>query len=202
MITILDLGISNLNSVLNALQYLGVEYSVTNDNAGIYKASHLLLPGVGTFSEGMRMLNKYDLVDPLRDAALHDGKFIFGICLGMQLMFERSEESAGVEGLGIVEGSVTSLPKSDKYQIPRIGWADSIIRRNFLSLQENDVKDFYYIHSYFCEPKHSDIITVCDKDEPRLVCAIKKDNIYGCQFHPEKSHNAGLGLLKKFAEEE
>ena len=199
MITILDIGISNLNSVINSLKYLGIEYCIANNKVDIDNSSHLLFPGVGTFGEGMRILQENDLIAPIKKAILYDKKLIFGICLGMQLLFESSEESPNVDGLGLIKGTVIALPKSDKYQIPRIGWADSIVKKEFLGAQENEVKDFYYIHSYCCKPKNVDIITIYDKDEPSIISAIRDNNVYGCQFHPEKSHNAGLELLMEFA---
>lgn len=200
MITVVNLGISNLSSVLNALEYLGIEFCVSDNKDEISKATHIILPGVGTFGKGMEQLKAKSLIDVIREQALRNKKPILGICLGMQLMFESSEESQGVEGLGLLKGSVIRLPKSEKYTIPRIGWAESIFKKNFLGFNVSDKADFYYIHSFYCVPQDNNVIAITNEDE-NITCAIKDNNVFGCQFHPEKSHKAGLNLLKQFAQE-
>lgn len=201
MITVVNLGISNLNSVLNALSYLGIDFCISNKKEEITKATHLILPGVGTFGEGMSQLKEKGLVEILREEVLNNKKPILGICLGMQLMFESSEESTGIEGLGLIKGDVIKLPKSDKYTIPRIGWAESNFKKDFLGFNRGDDMDFYYIHSFYCKPAVSEIVAITD-EEGNIACSVQDGNIFGCQFHPEKSHKAGLTLLKQFAQKQ
>lgn len=200
MITVVNLGISNLSSVLNALEYLGIEFCVSSDKDEIAKATHIILPGVGTFGKGMEQLKAKGLIEVIREQALKNKKPVFGICLGMQLMFESSEESGGVEGLGLLKGKVIKLPKSEKYTIPRIGWAESVFKKDFLGFNKGDKADFYYIHSFYCVPNDSEVTAITNEDE-NICCAVQDNNIFGCQFHPEKSHKAGLSLLKQFAQE-
>jgi glutamine amidotransferase len=200
MITVVNLGISNLSSVLNALKYLGLDFCVSSRKDDISKSSHIVLPGVGTFGEGMSQLKENGLVEVLKEEVLTKKKPIIGICLGMQLLFETSEETEGVEGLGILKGNVIRLPKSDKYTIPRIGWAESFFTKDFLGFNKNDAADFYYIHSFYCDPVNKNITSIID-EEGKIACAVQDGNIFGCQFHPEKSHKAGLSLLKQFSQE-
>lgn len=201
MIAVVNLGISNLNSVLNALSYLNVDFCVSNNKDEISKASCIILPGVGTFGEGMSQLGANNLIDVLREEVLVNKKPIMGICLGMQLLFESSEETLGVEGLGLIKGNVIKLPKSDKYTIPRIGWAESEFEMDFLGFKKGDMADFYYIHSFCCKPNSAEVVAISSEDHD-IAGAIKDKNIYGCQFHPEKSHQAGLKLLKQFSQEQ
>lgn len=200
MITVINLEISNLNSVLNALKYLEIEFCVSDKKEEIEKATHIILPGVGTFGKGMEQLKSKGLIEPIRKQAFEKKIPVMGICLGMQLLFESSEESPGAEGLGLLKGNVIKLPKSEKYTIPRIGWAESIFKQDFLGFKNGDKTDFYYIHSFYCNPSDKNVIAIVNEDD-NIACAIKENKIYGCQFHPEKSHKAGLNLLKNFAQE-
>lgn len=201
MITVINLGMSNLSSVLNALTYLELDFCVSDKKEEVAMASRIILPGVGTFGEGMNRIREKDLFETLREEVLVNGKPIMGICLGMQLLFELSEESIGVEGLGLSKGTVIKLPKSDKYTIPRIGWAGSVFKKDFLGFNKDEIADFYYIHSFYCNPINKNIVSIMDEDK-NITCAIQDNNIYGCQFHPEKSHKAGLKLLKQFSKEQ
>lgn len=198
MIAVVNLGISNLSSVLNALKYLELPYFILNNPNELCNSSHIILPGVGTFGEGMKQLENRGLTAILREEVLSKKKPVIGICLGMQLLFESSEESPDAKGLSLIQGKVIKLPKSIKYTIPRIGWAESNIKKDFLGFNKDNKIDFYYIHSYYCKPEKEEIISITDEEEA-ITCAINKNNIYGCQFHPEKSHKAGLNLLKHFA---
>ena len=200
MITVVNLGISNLSSVLNALKYLGLDFCVSSQKEDISKSSHIILPGVGTFGEGMSQLKQKGLVDVLKDEVLNKKKPIIGICLGMQLLFETSEETVGINGLGLLAGNVIRLPKSDKYTIPRIGWAESVFTKDFLGFNKKDTADFYYIHSFYCDPVNKNITSIID-EEGKIACAVQENNVFGCQFHPEKSHKAGLRLLTQFSQE-
>lgn len=201
MIAVVNIGISNLNSVLNALNYMNLDFKVTDNKAEIANATHIILPGVGTFGEAMNQLKNKDLIDVLKTEVLVNKKPILGICLGMQLLFESSEESEGVKGLSLLKGSVIKLPKSEKYTIPRIGWAESLFEKDFLGFNRGNIADFYYIHSFYCKPESKDSIAISG-EEGNVICAVQENNVYGCQFHPEKSHKAGLKLLKQFAQEQ
>lgn len=200
MITVINLEISNLSSVLNVLSYVGIDYHVSDKKEDMKLASHIILPGVGTFGAGMTQLKDKGLIETLRNEAFNNKKPIMGICLGMQLLFESSEESEGFEGLGLLKGDVIKLPPSDKYTIPRIGWAESTFKRDFLGFKAGEKQDFYYIHSFYCKPTQPNIISITDEDG-NIACAVQNANVFGCQFHPEKSHKAGLSLLKHFSKE-
>lgn len=197
MIALINLGNSNLQSVVNALDYLSISYVITNCIHDIEKCDKIILPGVGTFSSGVLKLKELKLFDIIKKEVVSNNKPILGICLGMQLLFESSEESSGIEGLGVVKGKVISLPLSQNYKIPRIGWADSRLNFDFLGLKKGQNIDFYYIHSYYVKPNDSSVVAI-DTDA-QLVSAIKYKNIYGCQFHPEKSYISGLDIISAFA---
>jgi glutamine amidotransferase len=197
LITLINLGNSNLQSVINSLDYLNIEYLVSEDYKDIVKSDGIILPGVGTFESGILRLRELKMYDILRNEVLVKNKPILGICLGMQLLFESSEESPGFEGLGLIGGNVISIPNSKKYKIPRIGWAESILNFDFLGLKKNQVVSFYYIHSFYVNPLDKKIITIITDEN--LTAAINQNNIYGCQFHPEKSHTNGLTILSRFA---
>lgn len=199
MIAVVNLGISNLTSVLNALKYLGLDFYVADKPEELSNASHIILPGVGTFGEGMKRLNNKGFTEALNIEVLTNKKPLLGICLGMQLLFQSSEESPDAIGLSLVKGKVVRLEKSAKYTIPRIGWAESVFKSNFLGIDAGKKLDFYYIHSFCCQPENQDIITITDETS-KITAAIQDNNIMGCQFHPEKSHKTGLILLKQFAE--
>ena len=198
MIGVINLGNSNLKSLTNTLDFLKINYKVVSKSKELKDVKKLILPGVGTFGNGMERLEKLDLITTIIEEVKIKEKPILGICLGMQLLFESSEESIGMKGLDLVKGKVISLPKSNNYGIPRIGWAESAINSDFLSLEKNDTVDFYYIHSYYVKPYDANIISI--NTDNNITASIKYKNIYGCQFHPEKSHIKGLKILKSFSD--
>ncbi len=198
MLVVINLKISNLSSVLNALDFLAIKYKVSDKAEDIKGASGLILPGVGTFEAGMGSLEKSGLLEVLKQEVVKNKKPILGICLGMQMFFEDSEESPGAKGLSFFKGSVRKLPKNKDYTIPRIGWGESYVKKEMLGLNVGQTKDFYYIHSFAANPLDNGIIAITT--EKTGVCgAVCEGNIFGCQFHPEKSHTAGLNILKEFA---
>jgi glutamine amidotransferase len=197
LIALINLGNSNIQSVINALDHLSIGYIKTDSVNDVKKCDRIILPGVGVFGSGISRLKELKLFDAIKEEVVNNNKPILGICLGMQLLFESSEESSGVEGLGLIKGKVVSLPLSQNYKIPRIGWADSKLNFDFLGLKKNQNIDFYYIHSYYVKPNDSSIVAI-DTDA-KLASAIKYKNIYGCQFHPEKSHVNGLNIIDAFS---
>ena len=200
MIALINLGNSNIQSVINALNFLEIEYIEVDNADDIEQCDKIILPGVGTFGNGMEKLKTLNLVEKLRDEVLIQNKPILGICLGMQMLFDSSEESIDVEGLGFIPGKVVALPKSDNYKIPRIGWSESKIQFDFLGLRKNESFDFYYIHSFYVKPEDNSIVAI--KTDANLTSSVQYKNIYGCQFHPEKSHIYGLKILKSFSKVE
>jgi len=196
MIAVINLGNSNITSIINALEYLNIKYIVTKNYRDIEKCSKILLPGVGSFGNGIDELMRLNLFNTLKSEVLVNKKPILGICLGMQLLFEKSEESLNVEGLSLLKGEVVKLPDSVYYTIPRIGWADSRVNFDFLSLKKDEQIDFYYIHSFYVHPDDKSIVSI--STDKNITSAINFKNIYGCQFHPEKSYTKGLQILEGF----
>ncbi|MHB1679027.1 MAG: imidazole glycerol phosphate synthase subunit HisH [bacterium] len=200
-IVIIDYGMGNLNNVKNSFNKIGFDPVITDDFHEIEKATHLILPGVGGFKDAMKELKNKDLVQPVKDA-ISNYEFVsfLGICLGMQLLFESSEEFGETEGLGILKGKVIKFNENVVPIIPHIGWNDINIKKNeikeFKNIKNNSF--FYFLHSYYCKPDDDTITAAsCCYYETFAAC-VKKDNIFACQFHPEKSHDAGLTLLKNF----
>ncbi len=198
-IVIVDYGMGNLKNVRNAVGYIGYEADISDDYRVIENASHLILPGVGGFQDAMHTLKQKGLVEPIRDA-VSGGKNFLGICLGMQLLFETSEEFGCSEGLAILKGKVVRFDEDKTPLIPHIGWNDiKILKRadKYSTTADADNRFFYFLHSYYCLPEEDITVAVCDYHGEFAAC-VQKDNIFACQFHPEKSHGAGLTLLKNF----
>ena len=196
MIALVNLGNSNIQSVINALDFLQIKYTITTTPEEIKTCDKIILPGVGTFGNGVEQLHKLNLFDTIKTEVLVNNKPILGICLGMQMLFNSSHESEGVKGLGLIEGDVVSLPLSDNYKIPRIGWATSKLQFDFLGLNKDESIDFYYIHSFYVIPNNLEVVSIFTDEN--LTSSVHYKNIYGCQFHPEKSHKSGLKILESF----
>ncbi|MHB1664399.1 MAG: imidazole glycerol phosphate synthase subunit HisH [bacterium] len=201
-IVIIDYGMGNLNNVKNSFNKIGFNPVITDDFHEIEKATHLILPGVGGFKDAMKELKNKNLIQPIKDA-ISNYEFVsfLGICLGMQLLFESSEEFGETEGLGILKGKVIKFNENIVPIIPHIGWNDINIKKNeikeFKNIKNNSF--FYFLHSYYCKPDDVVITAASCFYYEKFAACVKKDNIFACQFHPEKSHNAGLTLLKNFA---
>ncbi len=196
-IAIIDYGMGNLKNVRNAFNFLGYDAEITGNYKNIENADYLILPGVGGFKDAMLTLGQKKLIEPIKDT-IAAGKRFLGICLGMQLLFETSEEFGYTEGLGVLKGKVIKFDHSVIPLIPHIGWNDIEIleqTKEFNGIKNNSF--FYFLHSYYCVPEEDIIAAVCDYYGKFTAC-VKKDNIFACQFHPEKSHTAGLALLKNF----
>lgn len=195
MIAIVDYGMGNLRSVTNAFARLGGSIVVTRDKGRIAEASAIVVPGVGAFGKCMENLRGFDLLDVLREQ-ISKGKPYLGICLGLQMLFESSEEAPGVEGLSLVKGSVRRF-KND-LKVPHMGWNQVEQIKNsrvFKGIDQGEY--FYFVHSFYPEPGEDVIASKTDYGSP-FASAIERDNIFACQFHPEKSQKVGLRLLQNF----
>ncbi len=198
MVVIIDYGMGNVTSVLIALKKIGANAEVTNDRDKIYRAAKLILPGVGAFNDGITNIKKRNLNNILKNVVFDNKKPILGICLGMQLMCTRSYEFGEFEGLGWVNANVKPLDEKINLCVPHMGWNDiSIVGKSTLTA-ELPVNDFYFVHSYYVDCENKDnVIAICNYGID-FCCAFQKENIYGVQFHPEKSQGAGLALLNNF----
>ncbi len=202
MIHVVDLGIGNIGSVGRALSYLKVEYAVTSDALELSKAKKILLPGVGSFQPAAEALNKNGIRETLRAKALEEQVPFLGICLGMQLLLEVGREGGTHSGLGLIRGTVDAIDVDRTvFSIPHMGWND--VQSNNLDMFKGlpESSCFYFVHSY--EVKSSDPvakIAYTEYGNKKICAAIEKDNIWGAQFHPEKSQAAGLKILKNFAD--
>ena len=199
MLVIVDYGIGNLGSLLNMCKYIGVEAMVSGDAKVIVEASHLILPGVGAFDHGMKSLNDSGLSDVLTRCALDKKTPILGICLGMQLMTNKSEEGRE-SGLGWIDAKVSKIPSSHIIKVPHMGWSRlEISQKSIMFSNLTQDSRYYFVHSYCvsCNDREDSVARVhygIDFD-----VAFEKNNIFGVQFHPEKSHQFGMELIKNFA---
>lgn len=195
MVAIIDYGAGNLHSVKNALDFLGAESEITGDRNKIEKASHIILPGVGAFGDAMKSMEKSGLIETVKKAA--DGtKPFLGICLGLQLLFESSEESPGVEGLGIFKGSVVKIPDRG-LKIPHMGWNNISLTKKSRILPDNE-PFVYFVHSYYIQPTDKDVVSARTEYGEVLDIAVERGNVFATQFHPEKSGDAGMEILRRF----
>lgn len=199
MIAIIDYDAGNLKSVEKALIHLGENPVVSRDPEVILKADKVILPGVGSFKEAMERLKEYKLVDVIHEVVKMQKPFL-GICLGLQLLFESSEESPGVEGLGILKGKIVRIPDYEDLKIPHIGWNSlkfSNKGRLFAGLEEEPY--VYFVHSYYLQAEEPEIVVASTWYGTDIHASVEKGNVFACQFHPEKSSDTGLKILKNFA---
>ena len=202
MVAIIDYGAGNLQSVKKALDYLGCESVITSDKAVIEGASHIILPGVGSFGDAMDSIRSRGLEEVIKNAASGEKKFL-GICLGLQILFEESEESPGVKGLGIFNGSIVKIPENLGLKVPHMGWNSvSIKQKNGIFTDIKDESYFYFVHSFYLKDADSDIVAGCADYGVNIQCAVQKGKVSATQFHPEKSGEIGLKLLKNFVSED
>ena len=203
MIAIIDYDAGNIKSVEKACQFLGEETILTGDRDVILSADKVILPGVGAFGDAMDKLHKHNLVNTIYDVVDKKTPFL-GICLGLQLLFENSEESKGVAGLGILKGDIVRFPNeicNEGMKIPQIGW-------NSLKLQNDGrlfkgIKDdsyVYFVHSYYLKAKEESIVKATTDYGVLVHASVEKDNVFACQFHPEKSGDVGLNIIRNFAQ--
>ena len=200
MIGIIDYDAGNIRSVEKALSYLGEKTVVSRDPDILKSVDKVILPGVGSFGQPMENLHRYELVPVIRDM-IEDGKPFLGICLGLQLLFESSEESPGAEGLGILKGKILKIPSSPGLKIPHMGW-NSLQLQNNGRLFRNIPQDtyVYFVHSYYLQAQEPEIVKAVTGYGTEIHASVEKDNVFACQFHPEKSGKYGLEILKNFAE--
>lgn len=198
MIAIVDYGMGNLRSVHKALEYLGIEAFITSDNKKVIESDGIILPGVGAFPDAMKCLNETGLADTLK-AAVEKGKPLLGICLGMQLLFEESYEVKYSKGLGFMNGAIRKFEVDLK--IPHMGWNSLNIEKNSNILR--DVKNgsyVYFVHSFYADIKEENILEASTTYGIKVPAVVGKGNVYGAQFHPEKSGEPGMKILKNFGE--
>lgn len=199
MIAITDYDAGNLKSVEKALQFLGQECVITRDFHEIKKADKVILPGVGSFGDAMSQLRKFELDKVIHEVAAEQKPFL-GICLGLQLLFEGSEESDGVEGLHLLDGEILRIPEQEGLKIPNIGWNSLDLQNNGRLFQNLEGSPFvYFVHSYYLKAREEAIVKATIEYSTHIHASVEKDNIFACQFHPEKSGTVGLQILSNFA---
>ncbi|MBP3458730.1 MAG: imidazole glycerol phosphate synthase subunit HisH [Lachnospiraceae bacterium] len=198
MITIIDYDAGNIKSVEKAFQLLGEQVVLTRDREKILSADAVVLPGVGAFGDAMEKLHRYGLVDVIQEVVGQGIPFL-GICLGLQLMFERSDESPGVEGLGILKGDIIHIPEESGLKIPHIGWNSlkfPVKGRLFQGISEDSY--VYFVHSYYLRAVDESIVTATTEYGTLIHASVEQGNVFACQFHPEKSSEVGLQILRNF----
>lgn len=200
MIAIIDYDAGNLKSVEKALLHLRAESVITRDREQILKADKVILPGVGAFGIAMEKLHHYQLVEVIREVAAK-GTPLFGICLGLQLLFEGSVESEGVEGLSVLPGEILRIPDKEGLKIPHMGWNSLTIRPDAKLFRGiPDQSYVYFVHSYYLKARDENIVAATTEYSTLIHASVEKDNIFACQFHPEKSGDVGLMILKNFVD--
>ncbi len=198
MIAIIDYDAGNVKSVEKALQFLGQNVVLTRDKDILLSADKVILPGVGAFGMAMEKLHQYGLVDVIRQIAAKGTPFL-GICLGLQLMFESSEETPGVEGLGLLKGRIVRIPEKDGLKVPHIGWNDLQFPKDSRLFQGFQGGEYvYFVHSYYLQAEQEEDVAATTEYGVHIHAAVEHENIFACQFHPEKSADAGLRILSNF----
>ena len=207
-ITIIDYGCGNILNLVRAINFLGYKVEVTNDKKKILNSSHVILPGVGAFGNAMQQLKKYDLQNTIFEYTKLN-KPLFGICLGMQILLTKSYEFGKHEGLGLIKGEVLKISnKTDKkIKIPHVGWNEIYPNNNEKKWKNKILKNltagtnFYFVHSYVCFTKNpNSTVAVCNYSNISIPAVVAENNVFGCQFHPEKSGEDGINIIKNFCE--
>lgn len=199
MIGIIDYDAGNLKSVEKALVFLGQEVLVTREPQALEACDKVILPGVGAFGDAMANLKKFGLIEPIHTIVKNKTPFL-GICLGLQLLFQSSEESPGVEGLGVLPGKILRIPSQEGVKIPHMGWNSIAINPNsrlFRGIPDGSY--VYFVHSYYLKADNEEDVAASVEYSTHIHAAVERDNVFACQFHPEKSSGIGLEILKNFA---
>lgn len=200
MIAIIDYGAGNIQSVYKALKYVGCDCIVTNDKNEIMKADGAILPGVGSFGNSMDNMNKNGITETVREFIKTKKPFL-GICLGLQLLFPESEESPGVKGIDIFKGTVTKIPDGEGLKIPHMGWNSiKLLKKDGIFKGIKDNSYVYFVHSYYLNAENKDIVAAQTEYGVTIDAAVSYENVTATQFHPEKSGEVGLQMLRNFAE--
>lgn len=200
MIAIIDYDAGNLKSVEKALVSLGEEVLVSRDSSEILQADKVILPGVGSFGDAMNNLDKFGLVDTIKQVTGNGTPFL-GICLGLQLLFKESDETPGAEGLDILPGKILKIPAKEGFKIPHMGWNSLDVKpgaKLFKGLEGNPY--VYFVHSYYLKAADENIVAASTEYTTHIHASVESGNVFACQFHPEKSSTAGLRILKNFVE--
>ena len=200
MTAIIDYDAGNIKSVEKAMQLLGQDVTITRDRETILQADKVILPGVGAFGDAMGKIRQYGLEEVIGEVVDQKTPFL-GICLGLQLLFERSDETPGVEGLGILKGEILRIPDKEGLKIPHMGWNSLKFQnqgRLFANLPEEPY--VYFVHSYYLRAADEGIVTATTEYSTHIHASVEKDNVFACQFHPEKSSDVGIQILKNFVE--
>ncbi len=198
MIAILDYDAGNIKSVEKAVQLLGQEVTITRDRREVLNADKVILPGVGAFGDAMGKIRQYGLYEVIHEV-VEQGTPFLGICLGLQLLFERSEESPGVEGLGILKGEILRIPETPGLKIPHMGWNSLEFRNNGRLFKNLPGESYvYFVHSYYLRAADEKIVTAVTEYGTQIHASVEQGNVFACQFHPEKSSDAGIQILKNF----
>ena len=200
MIAIIDYDAGNLKSVEKALVSLGEEVLVSRDSSEILQADKVILPGVGSFGDAMNNLDKFGLVDTIKKVTRNGTPFL-GICLGLQLLFKESDETPGAEGLDILPGKILKIPAKEGFKIPHMGWNSLHFQNNGRLFQGIPEQTYvYFVHSYYLQAEEPEIVKATTEYSTCIHASVEKDNVFACQFHPEKSSDTGLQILKNFVE--
>ncbi|MBW7573975.1 imidazole glycerol phosphate synthase subunit HisH [Caproiciproducens faecalis] len=198
MIAVIDYGAGNLQSVVKAFHYIGCDVHVTADKEELKNASAAVLPGVGAFGDAMGCLKKNDFVNPVLDF-IESGKPFFGICLGLQLLFEESEETPGISGLGVLKGKILKIPAETGLKIPHIGWNSLSVKENTGLFQNLEPDPYvYFVHSFYLKAENSEVVSSTAEYGVTIDASVQHGNLFATQFHPEKSGKTGLQMLKNF----
>lgn len=196
MIAIVDYGMGNLRSVTNAFRVLGVDAVITRDRGTIGSSKAIVLPGVGAFGKCIENLRRLELFDFLK-AVVEDGRLYLGICLGMQILFESSEEAPGVEGMGLIKGTVSRF--TGDLKVPHMGWNGvEIVKKHPVFDGIQNGSHFYFVHSFYCKPAEEGVTATTTRYGTDFSSSVAKGRMFACQFHPEKSQKIGLALLQNF----
>lgn len=205
MIAIVEYGMGNIRSVYNAFTLLDQDVQITNEPKTLESADAIVLPGVGAFADGMKNLREKGLLDTITKEVIDKKKPYLGICLGLEFLAERSYEGGITDGFGWIKGTINRIePQDIRLKVPHIGWDDTKILKPVGILKEMVLPAFYYLHSYYFkvdESQRNVITSICDYGSVEIASSIQKDNIHAVQFHPEKSQEAGIKLLKNFIDE-